>query len=128
MTTTRKFLTKFNQAWADNDVDTIVNSVTDDIHFKMVTDAEGIRGKEAFSSWLKDMSNNDFQMALTTDRVIIDGDQAAITGTMAMTKPDGTKSQFSYCDLYRLRDGKVAELMAFVMDHDKQPGCPGDTA
>lgn len=120
MSDIKVFLTKFNQAWADNDIDTIVDGVTDDIHFRMATDASGIRGKDEFKVWLKDMLISDVEMELFTDRMIISGNDAVLSGRIEMREQDGTEKQFTFCDLYTLRDGKVAELVAYVMNYNTE--------
>ncbi|WP_194755952.1 nuclear transport factor 2 family protein [Aliidiomarina indica] len=118
MSDIKEFLTTFNQAWVDNDIDTIVQGVTNDIHFRMATDETGVHGKEAFKIWLKDMLISDVEMDVTTDRMIISGDEAVLSGRIRMIEQDGTQKQFTFCDLYRLRDGKVAELVAYVMNYN----------
>lgn len=116
MSSTKLFLTEFNQAWADNDIDTIVNGVTDDIHFRMASDDSGVRGKDAFKAWLKDMLITDTEMEVINERLIMSGDEAVLSGRIKMIEQDGTRKQFTFCDLYTLRDGKVAELVSYVMN------------
>lgn len=31
-------------------------------------------------------------------------------------RKNGTRDQFSYCDVWKFRDGKMAELVAFVIE------------
>lgn len=124
MSTTKEFLTQFNQAWMNHDVETIVDGVTDDIYFRMATDEQGIQGKDAFRAWLNEMANPDYKMTLKTERVIVSGDDAVLAGSMQMAEPDGTQRQFAFCDLYKLRDGKIASLTAYFMNHNAEEGCP----
>ncbi|MGX5915011.1 nuclear transport factor 2 family protein [Aliidiomarina sp. Khilg15.8] len=125
MSNTKDFLTKFNQAWVDHDVETVVNGVTDDIHFRMAMDDKGIQGKQAFKAWLSEMANPEYKISLTTERLFVSGDDAVLSGVMDMTEPDGTKRKFAFCDLYKMRDGKVAELQAYFMSDKADAGCPG---
>ncbi|RUO32472.1 nuclear transport factor 2 family protein [Aliidiomarina soli] len=124
MSTTKEFLTRFNQAWADQDIDTIVNSVTDDVHFRMATDDKGIHGKEAFATWIGEMSNADYKMQLTTERFFISGDEALLSGRMHMTERDGSEREFCFCDLYTLRDNKVSAMVSYFMNPASEDGCP----
>lgn len=124
MSNVETFLTVFNQAWASHDVDTIVSGVTDDIHFRMALDEEGIRGKQAFKAWLSEMPKPESKLSLTTERLFVSGNDAMLSGYMEMTKPDGTHCKFAFCDIYKLRDGKVAELLAYFMSDKEGTGCP----
>lgn len=124
MSNVETFLTVFNQAWAAHDVDTIVSGVTDDIYFRMATDEEGIQGKQAFETWLSEMVKPEYKMSLTTERLFVSGDDAVLSGRMEMTEPDGTQRKFAFCDIYKLRDGKVAELLAYFMSDNADTGCP----
>jgi len=124
MNNTEAFLTIFNQAWAEHDTDTILNSVTDDIHFRMAADVEGIRGKQAFKAWLAEMANPAFKVRLTTERLFVSGDDAALSGIIDMTEPDGSQHKFAFCDLYKLRNGKIAELLAYIVSDKAGEGCP----
>lgn len=118
MNPTEKFLRDFNQAWADEDVARIAADVTDDIHFAMAG-RPAIEGKTDFETFLKSMSGQSSDLELKVHQILIDGDRAAVTGELSMS--DGEKrSRYEFCDVYKLRDGKVAELIAYVNEHQSE--------
>ncbi|RUO38580.1 hypothetical protein CWE13_02745 [Aliidiomarina shirensis] len=127
MSNLKTFLARFNQAWAEHDIKTIIAGVTDDIRFQMATDDTGIKGKEAFEKWLTEMMNPDYKVTMNTERLFISGNDAALSGSMEMVDPTGAEHKFAFCDLYTLRDGKVSELRAYVMDYKADKSCPASS-
>ena len=124
MNSTEAFLTQFNQAWFEHDVDGVVDGVTDDIHFRMATDEEGIHGKAAFRAWLAEMANPEYKISFKTERLIVSGDDAVLAGRMEMTEPSGQQRRFASCDIYKLRNGKVASMLVYFMNFQADEGCP----
>lgn len=53
MKNTETFLRNFSNAWANMDMETILDAVTDDFSFAMANCDEGVVGKAAFANWLK---------------------------------------------------------------------------
>lgn len=113
MNDTRKFLTEFNEYWVREDTGAILGAVTDDIRFGMAGH-DPINGKADFRKFLEEMGCDGTDMTLDLGTFVIEGDRAAVTGEIAMTDKEGQRKRFAFCDVYRLRDGKVAELTAFV--------------
>lgn len=71
-----------------------------------------LKGKAAVREW---MSKNYIQPPeFTVERLISEADWLAALGTIAVDT-DAGKSTHSYCDVWRFRDGKMAELRAFVV-------------
>lgn len=116
MNDTRKFLREFNEYWVREDTRAIVDTVTDDIRFGM---AGGplVNGKAEFEAFLKkEMSGGATDMDLEIANIIVDGDRAAVDGEISMTDKDGQRKMYAFCDIYRLQGGKVAELIAYVVE------------
>lgn len=51
----------------------------------------------------------------TVANVIADGDFVTAYGDMTIKDKTGTTAPYSYCDIYRFRDGKIVELNSFVV-------------
>ncbi|GAA3955245.1 nuclear transport factor 2 family protein [Allohahella marinimesophila] len=110
----KKFLREFNNAWAQPDLDTILSSVTDDIRFRMANSDEAVEGKAAFADWLKSMDCSDSKANINIERLIVDGDSAALTGDITFTGKDAGK-HYAFCDLYTLKDDRICEITAYCV-------------
>jgi uncharacterized protein len=52
--------------------------------------------------------------------LIAEGDFLIALGNITMKDEDGKEVDYSYCDVWRFRDGKMAELKAFVIKSDEK--------
>ena len=52
----------------------------------------------------------------TVSRLIAEGDFVTALGDITLTDESGRDVTYAYCDVWRLRDGKLAELRAFVVE------------
>ena len=110
----KKFLREFNNAWAEQDNDTILAGVTEDVRFSMANSKEAIEGKAAFADWLSSMDCGHDKPTITTERLIIDGDNAALSGSIIFSGKDaGTR--YAFCDVYTLREGRISEIVAYCV-------------
>ena len=50
------------------------------------------------------------------EHLIAEGEFLTATGTIKMKNEQGKMVNYSYCDISRFRDGKMAELKAFVIE------------
>src|SRR5688572_10855619 len=57
----------------------------------------------------------------TVDNLIADGDTAVSNGDMTMEGKDGEKAPSAYCDIYKFRDGLIAELLTFIAKTEAEP-------
>jgi ketosteroid isomerase-like protein len=48
--------------------------------------------------------------------MIAEGDSLAALGEITLKDEEGKTAQHAYCDVWRFRDGKMAELHAFVIE------------
>ena len=48
--------------------------------------------------------------------LIAEGDFVTAVGNITMKDEHGREVESAYCDVWRLRDGKLAELKAFVVE------------
>ncbi len=54
------------------------------------------------------------------ETLIEGGDFVTALGTIRLRDGDGKEADYSYCDVWRFRDGKMAELKAFVIRADPE--------
>lgn len=113
MNDTRQFLREFNEYWVREDIRAILGTVTDDIIFSMVG-SKSVSGKPEFEAFLGEMPDGNSNPSLSITNIIVDGDHAAVNGEISMTDTAGQRKTYGFCDVYRLEDGKVAELTAYV--------------
>jgi uncharacterized protein (TIGR02246 family) len=106
-------LQQANAAIAAGDHEGFLELCTDDTNWTFVGDTT-LEGKAAVRRWLTETyvtpPKND-----VTD-MIADGDSLAVYGEITTTDAAGTVARAWYCDVWRFRDGKLAELRAFVVD------------
>lgn len=89
---------------------------TDDTHWVFVGE-QSLRGKEAVRQWMAEA----YRYAppqLTVDDLIAEGDFVVAVGDVSMTSSDCNSTHHAYCDVWRLRDSKLAELRAFVVEKE----------
>lgn len=107
------FLQKFNEAFAESDIDYIVENVTDDIEWIALNDFI-VEGKEQFIETLKNMAS-DKPFKLNIKNIITHGDAAAVDGVME--SPDG--KHYAFCDVYKFsgfKNQKIKKITSYVID------------
>ncbi len=106
------FLEKFNEAFANNDTDFILDQVTDDIRWEIVGD-KILEGKEAFAEALKEMEQAE-PLKMTIHHIITHGKHASVNGVM--TTSDGTS--YGFCDVLTFsgfKNPKVKKLTSYAI-------------
>lgn len=101
-----------NAAIAAGDVEGFLSHCTDDIRWTYVG-GRSLSGKEEVRSFLAD-SGDDPDRFTVTD-LISEGDVVTALGEIWQSDEGGTPVRHQYCDVWRVRDGRLAELRAFVI-------------
>ncbi|WP_200974971.1 nuclear transport factor 2 family protein [Echinicola sp. 20G] len=112
MTEKGKFLKNFNEAFATGDLDTILDSLTDDIEWNIVGD-KTILGKAAVQSELQQMMPK-APLKISLDQIITHGKEAAVSGKIKM----GDESLYAFCDTYEFssfKNPKIKKMVSFVI-------------
>jgi uncharacterized protein len=112
-------LKKANAAIAKGDNEGFLEFCTDDTQWTFVGD-KILQGKEAVRQW----------MAITyiqppkfdVRNLIAENDFVTALGYITMTGEHGKEARYSYCDVWRFREGKMAELTAFVIEIKETEG------
>lgn len=111
-------LEQANAAVAVGDNEGFLSFCTEDIEWRMVGD-KTIQGKEAVRQWMKTEYAKPPQFTLSD--LIAEGDFVTALGTITLKDDDGKTAEYAYCDVWRFRGGKMAELRAFVIKSEPQP-------
>lgn len=108
----KEILTKANAAITKGDYEGFLSFCTDDTVWIFVGD-ETLEGKEAVHQY---MSKTYLEPPkFKVDHLIGDGDFVTAVGEISMKDKDGKTAHYLYCDVWRFREGKMAELKAFVI-------------
>lgn len=113
----KAILEKANAAIAEGDNEGFLLFCTDDTEWTFVGD-KTLRGKEAVRQWMATVYKEPPKFMV--DNLIAEGDFVTALGNIAMKKEDGREALYSYCDVWRFRDGKIVELKAFVIETGNQ--------
>ena len=108
----KQIIEKVNAAFANNDVDGFLALCTDDLVWRMVGEKD-FKGKAAVREFMGSGPSEAPQF--TVENIIAEGDTVAAFGDMTMKGKDGTPEAYSYCDVYKIRGDKVAELISYVV-------------
>jgi uncharacterized protein (TIGR02246 family) len=109
---------RINAAFARNDVEGFLALCADDFEWTMVGD-KPVKGKDAIRKWMAGAPPEPPQF--TIDTVLADGDYVTCIGSMTMSE-NGKVVPYAYCDVWRFRGEKPAELKAFVIKTDRASG------
>lgn len=106
-----------NAAVTSGDNEGFLSFCTDDTLWTFVGERT-LRGKEAVRQWMTATYKQ--PPKLKVDHLIAEGDFVTALGEVTTTDADGKATRYAYCDVWRFRDGKMAELRAFVIETNTQ--------
>jgi uncharacterized protein (TIGR02246 family) len=105
-------LLKGNAAIAAGNHEGFLSLCTDDTAWTFVGE-QTLRGKEAVRHYMATTYVE--PPNVTVANLIAEGDFLTAVGDITMKDKDGKVTHYAYCDVWRFRDGKMAELRAFVV-------------
>ena len=111
----KAILEEANAAVMRGDTEGFLSFCTDDTLWTFVGETT-LRGKEAVRQWMTMAYNA--PPKLTVSHLIAEGDFVTALGDVIMTDEDGKVANYSYCDVWRFRGGKMVELRAFVIKNE----------
>ncbi|MDC6390592.1 nuclear transport factor 2 family protein [Maribacter sp. PR1] len=115
MTDTNKIiLQKANEAVSKGNYEEFLQYCTDDTKWIFVGD-QILNGKEAVRKWMLNEYIEPPQNEVK--HLIAENDYLTAMGQITVMNESGKGIQYSYCDVWKFRDGKMAELMAYVIEH-----------
>lgn len=112
----KRMVQQVNDAFAAGDTEKFLSLCAEDVVWTIAGE-ETVEGKAAVRKWMGTMEGE--PPKLTVEAIIAEGDRAMAQGRMMMKGSSGAEESYVYCDVYRFRDGQIAELTAFVVRTDK---------
>ena len=113
---TRAVIDAFNEAFNSRDVDAIMAHMTEDVVFENTAPPDGDRYEGAASVravWERFFSENPGAWFDTEDMVVAD-DRCVTQWRFTFDKNEPSKGSVRGADVFRVRDGKVAEKFSYV--------------
>lgn len=110
----KAILEKANAAIVEGNNEGFLSFCTDDTEWTFVGD-KTLRGKEAVRQYMAVAYVEPPKFAV--ENLIAEGEFVTAIGKISMKNEEGKMVNYSYCDVWRFRDGKMAELKAFVIEN-----------
>jgi ketosteroid isomerase-like protein len=100
--------------------DEIVALLTDDVRWD-VPGAFHVQGRDAFDAHIVD-PYADGPPQITITRLTEEHDIVIAEGTVHAPRRDGTVVALEYCDVFEMRNGKIARLISYLAPDDSASG------
>jgi uncharacterized protein len=111
--THKAVLTKANEAVSNGDHEGFLAFCTEDTEWNFVGDRT-LKGKESVRRYMAEVYKE--PPVFRVERMIAEGDWLTAIGEITLEDDGGKATDYAYCDVWRFRDGKLAELRAFVVE------------
>jgi ketosteroid isomerase-like protein len=108
---------RFNEAFNRHDVDGVMAAMTDDCVFESTAPApDGVRheGQVAVRQFWAEFFESSPHAAFETEEMFATGDRCVVRWLYRWTDAAGETGHIRGVDVFRVRDGKVAEKLAYV--------------
>src|SRR5688572_14569730 len=109
----KTILQQANAAVVKGDHEGFLSHCTDDVVWTFVGE-QTLEGKEAVRRYMNQTYTE--PPTFQVDHLLADGDFVIALGKIDAKDEAGRTVRSSYCDVWRVRDGKLAELRAFVIE------------
>jgi ketosteroid isomerase-like protein len=113
MDNNKTILIKANEAVSKGDYEGFLPFCTPDTHWTFVGE-QTLQGREAVRAYMKAQYVE--PPIVTIENLIAEGDYVTAIGKISIKDGNGKMSHYAYCDVWRFREGKMAELTAFVIE------------
>lgn len=107
----------FNDAFNRHDVDAIMHIMTEDCVFENTfppPDGARYEGQDAVRAVWEDFFRDSAQAEFQTEEMFVAGDRCVVRWTYRWVNRDGTSGHVRGVDLFRVREGQVAEKLSYV--------------
>lgn len=107
---------RFGDALNAKDIDAVMTLMTDDCLFENTSpfpDGEVFRGQDAVRAFWTSLAETP-GMHFGTEEAIVAGDRVTVRWRYTWDNADGSQGHVRGIDLFKVRDGKVAEKLAYV--------------
>lgn len=110
-------IARFNEAFNRHDVDAVMALMTDDVLFENTSPApagEQFHGQEAVRGFWNRLFASTPDAYFDAEEIVAAGDRCTVRWRYDFTSADGARGYIRGIDLFRVRDGKVAEKLSYV--------------
>lgn len=107
---------RFNEAFNRHDVDAVMDAMTEDCVFDSTRpppDGERYEGQAAVRGFWEEFFRRSPQARFETEEVFVAGDRGVVRWIYHWVR-DGSPGHIRGVDVFRVRDGKVAEKLSYV--------------
>lgn len=110
----KKIVVHINDCFANNNIEGFLDLCAGDMTWNVVGKPL-LEGKAAIRAF---MGAGEHMAApvLACGHLIAEGEKVVSTGTMSMSRTDGTPYKGAFCDSYTFRDGLVTTLDTYIVD------------
>lgn len=115
-----KLVRDFNKAIEEENMDLLLDCVTQDISWKMIG-AAPLKGKKDLENFFNGMKGKSVT-GISLGKLIINNNTAVLEGEIRVIDEDGRERESSFCDLYTFSKTppfRISELRAYVIDISK---------
>lgn len=115
--TTLDVIQRFNESFNRCDVDGVMAAMTEDCVVETPMpppDGGRFQGQQAVRALWTGFFNATEDLDFQAEELICSGDRAVVRWAFRWSNPDGTPGHVRGIDLFRVRDGKVAEKLVYV--------------
>ena len=116
-TATLAAINRFNDAFGRHDVDAIMAAMTDDCVFESTyppPDGNRFEGQDAVRACWEDLLRSSPDASFETEEIFAVDDRCTARWLYRYTGGDGQAHHLRGVDVFRVRDGKVAEKFSYV--------------
>lgn len=110
--TNKEILQRANKAVSQGDNEGFLSCCTQDTVWTFVGE-QTLKGKEAVRQYMAAAYLEPPKFEVET--LVAEGEFVTAVGKISMKDNEGKMLDYSYCDVWRFRGGKMAELKAFVI-------------
>ena len=113
---TIEVVSRFNEAFGRHDVAAVMQAMTDDCVFentRPAPDGERIEGQQAVRAFWEKLFERSPQARFTTEEMFAAGDRCVVRWRYDWVR-EGKAGHVRGVDVFRVRDGKVAEKLSYV--------------
>lgn len=114
---TIEIIERFNEVFNQHDVDAIMAAMTDDVVFENtvpVPDGERFAGQAAVRDFWERFFRSSPSARFETEEMFAAGDRCLVRWVYHWQDKDGQPGRIRGVDVFRVRDGKVAEKLSYV--------------
>jgi ketosteroid isomerase-like protein len=111
-----EFIREFNEAFSRNDLNFILDHMSDDIVWKFIGEKD-LKGKKEVQEFMAPMGNIE-TLEMELQQIISHNESAAANGWMRIKEPSGEIKKFGFADFYEFsgkEDAKIAKMTSYVV-------------